>query len=146
MLGKDNVRLAIIGNKVDLLAANEQKNPQNNVIIREAMQFTSELMNARHYLTSAKLNQGIGEAFTSLSKRMIEQQVKRQQAASRNDETFGARSRKLMKTISVADEDRHDDNNDNYNYDGQFHGGLRSSRGIDLNSSNQKSGSCQCWK
>lgn len=137
MLGKDNIKLAIIGNKIDLLPASELKNPQNNTIIREAIQFTNELMNAKHYLTSAKLNQGIGEAFTSLSKRMIEQAKK--QLASRGDEST-ARSRKL-KTISVAAEEE----DKNYN-GGQFHGGLRSSRCVDLNASNQKANTCQCWK
>lgn len=132
MLGKDNIKLAIIGNKVDLLSASELKSPQSNAIIREAIQFTNELMNAKHYLTSAKLNQGIGEAFTSLSKRMIEQAKK--QLASRDDEGI-ARSRKL-KTISVAA----DEEDTNYN------GGLRSSRCVDLNAGNRRANSCQCWK
>lgn len=136
MLGKDNIRLAIIGNKLDLLTQNDQKCPQNNVIIKEAMQFTNELMNAKHYLTSAKLNQGIGEAFISLSKRMIEQAKK----SAKRDDRSSARLRKL-KTISVADDgDRDRDESDN-------HSNLRfGSRGVDLNAANQKTGSCQCWK
>lgn len=74
MLGARNVRLAIVGNKLDLLVApNEARAIQMSPIIREAIQLTEELQNARHYLTSAKLNQGLGELFVSLSRRMIEQ-------------------------------------------------------------------------
>lgn len=137
MLGKDNIRLAIIGNKIDLLTLMEQKSPQNNPIVREALQFTSELTNAKHYLTSAKLDQGIGDAFISLSKRMIEQAKK--QTALRDDKS-SSRSRKL-RTISVAEEQKNDD------YDYRYsEGGMRSSRGVDLNASSQKASSCQCWK
>lgn len=83
MLGSDNINLAIIGNKLDLLNINEQKCPQNNPIIKEALQLTNELMNAKHYLTTAKLNQGIVEMFVSLARRMMEQSD-RQKAAKLN--------------------------------------------------------------
>lgn len=74
MLGIKNVRLAIIGNKVDLLEApNEARAIQMSAVIREAIQMTEELQNARHYLTSAKLNHGLGELFVSLARLMIEQ-------------------------------------------------------------------------
>lgn len=75
MLGSRNVRLAIIGNKVDLLnvGASEQRAAAASSVVREAIQLVDELQNARHFLTSAKLNQGIGELFVSLARHMIDQ-------------------------------------------------------------------------
>ena len=107
MLGMKNVQLAIIGNKVDLLnVANEQRAAQVSSIIREAMQLADELQNARHYLTSAKLNQGIGELFVSLSRRMIEQH--KRLAATRRDSKTAAGSR-FMRTISLAPDETRDE-------------------------------------
>jgi len=70
MLGSHKVRLAIVGNKMDLI-----KDPASWPLIQEAVAMAEELLNARHYLTSAKSNEGIGEMFVSLAKRMIEQQT-----------------------------------------------------------------------
>lgn len=99
MLGNENIKLAIIGNKVDLLSSQEQKNPQSNALVQEAIQLTNELINARHYLSSAKLNQGIGDLFISLSRRMIEQSKKQQQlAAATSSTTYRSR-----RTLAVTD-------------------------------------------
>lgn len=103
MLGKQNVRLAIVGNKLDLLnlgpggngggcAISEQRAVQASAVIQEAIQLSEELQNARHYLASAKLNQGLGELFVSLSRRMIEQH-KRLAGARRENKTVLASSR-----------------------------------------------------
>lgn len=103
MLGTNNIRLAVIGNKIDLLTLGEQKCPQNNPLIEEAMQFTNELTNARHYLTSAKLNQGISELFNSLSKRMVSQ-AKRLSASN-----HASASSSVPRFLSVTN---HDDQQD----------------------------------
>lgn len=76
MEGIDKIKLSIIGNKLDLLTSFEQRAPTTNPIIQEALRFTHETINAKHYLTSAKLNQGIGDLFISLSRRMIEHHIK----------------------------------------------------------------------
>lgn len=100
MLGNENIKLAIIGNKMDLLTNQEQKNPHLSPIVQEAMQLTNELINARHYLTSAKLNQGIGDMFISLSRRMIEQSKRQQQLRQASNSLVSLRSRR---TLSVTD-------------------------------------------
>lgn len=106
MLGINNIRLAIIGNKIDLLTLGEQKCPQNNALIHEAMQFTNELMNARHYLTSAKLNQGVSELFTSLSKRIIEQTAKQQSPSRETNNRFASGRSLSMMDDQQADNER----------------------------------------
>lgn len=132
MLGINNIKLAIIGNKIDLLSVSEQKSPQNNALIQEALQFTSELTNAKHYLVSAKLDHGIVELFTSLSKKMVEQYNRK---LSDNNNT-GARSR-ILKTLSVTDDDE-------LNNNGSNNRGGRGNRGIDIGSTSERSNSCQC--
>ena len=62
MLGKDIV-LAIAGNKIDL-------EKSRSVSIEEAEAYAKDV-GAVHYSTSAKLNKGIIEMFTSLSERMF---------------------------------------------------------------------------
>lgn len=75
MLG-DEVCLAIVGNKIDLLNANEQKQPHTNPLIAEAMNYCNQLNNAKHYNTSAKLDTGISDLFISLSRRKLTFDVK----------------------------------------------------------------------
>lgn len=70
MLGKDIV-LAIAGNKTDLEKARSVSND-------EAEQYAKEV-GAVHYPTSAKLNKGINEMFTSLSIRMFDAGVAEKQ-------------------------------------------------------------------
>ena len=64
--GKDVV-LAIVGNKTDLLSAQQQNNILDNELIAEAQKY-SESANASHYCTSAKTNRGIDELFLDLTK------------------------------------------------------------------------------
>ena len=59
MLGKE-ITLAIAGNKVDL---------NRTVSLEEAEAYASSV-GAKHYSTSAKLNQGVEELFLDLAKRM----------------------------------------------------------------------------
>lgn len=144
MLGNENIKLAIIGNKVDLLTASEQKSPQTNALIQEAVQFSNELLNAKHYLTSAKLNQGIGDLFVSLSKRMIEQSKK--QTASRDSRLASSARSRTPWTLSVTD-DTVDDQEPRMGANGVPRG-----RGVDLDSPRGQTrdttanggGSCQC--
>jgi Ras-related protein Rab-21 len=63
MLGKEIV-LAIAGNKIDL-------EKQRSVTLDEAEAYAKDV-GAVHYSTSAKLNKGINEMFTSLSQRMFD--------------------------------------------------------------------------
>ena len=63
MLGKDIV-LAIAGNKIDL-------EKSRSVSLEEAEAYAKDV-GAEHYSTSAKLNKGINEMFTSLSTRMFD--------------------------------------------------------------------------
>lgn len=146
MLGKDNIRLAIIGNKVDLLPLVEQKSPQNNALIQEAIQFTNELQNAKHYVTSAKLNSGISEMFISLSKRMVEQANRL--LANRDNRSSLVRSR-ISKTLLVTDDrsaTRATSNNDDV-YVGDQYG--RPIKGININSRENESrneSNCGCWR
>lgn len=153
MLGNDNIKLAIIGNKIDLLPITEQKCPQNNQLIKEALQLTNELINARHYLTSAKLNHGIGDLFVNLSRRMIEQT--KRQAANNNNRSSGIRSR-LSRTLAVTDEQTNsdDDSNTNRGVSSRTHNNVSnlrrqiSSVNLEyprgLKSDDLKS--CQCWR
>lgn len=67
MLG-NNVALAIVGNKIDLLPSHQQNNNSNNELILEAQQYC-QTANATHYTTSAKSNRGIDEMFLDLTKR-----------------------------------------------------------------------------
>lgn len=142
MLGKDNIKLAIIGNKVDLLPLVEQKSPQNNALIQEAIQFTNELQNAKHYITSAKLNQGISEMFISLSKRMVEQANRH--LANRDNRSSLVRSR-ILKTLTVTD-DRSANSNGDVDFGDQHR---RTIKGININSREdglRDNSNCGCWR
>lgn len=144
MLGTNNIRLAIIGNKIDLLTLGEQKCPQSNALIQEAMQFTNELMNARHYVTSAKLSQGISELFTSLSKRMVEQS-KRLESSSRQVNRFAAN--RALRSISITDDDNSGQQDERLRRSNRNAYGSR----VDLNnrpsaSSSSSASTCGCWK
>ncbi len=66
MLG-NNVVLAIVGNKIDLLSAQQQNNVSNNELIAEAQNYSNSA-NATHYCTSAKSNRGIDDLFLDLTK------------------------------------------------------------------------------
>lgn len=137
MLGKDNIKLAIIGNKVDLLPLVEQKSLQNNALIQEAIQFTNELQNAKHYVTSAKLNSGISEMFISLSKRMVEQANRH--LANRDNRSSIVRSR-FLKTLLVTDDRSTSGNGDECG---------RKIRGINMNLRENESrdgSNCGCWR
>ncbi|KAG9508639.1 Ras-related protein Rab-21, partial [Fragariocoptes setiger] len=68
MLG-DDVCIAIVANKIDLLPIPEQRNPHTNALISEALTLCSRLPNARHHTTSAKTDTGINELFISISRR-----------------------------------------------------------------------------
>ena len=63
----NNVVLAIVGNKTDLLSAQQQNNILDNELIAEAQKY-SESANASHYCTSAKTNRGIDDLFLDLTK------------------------------------------------------------------------------
>lgn len=142
MLGKDNIQLAIIGNKVDLLPLVEQKSLQNNSLIQEAIQFTNELQNAKHYITSAKLNQGISEMFINLSKRMVGQANRH--LANRGNRSSLVRSR-ILKTLMVTD-DRSTNNNGDVDVGDQHR---RTIKGININSREDESrdnSNCGCWR
>ena len=77
MLGNE-VSIAIIGNKSDLLPPNEQSDPKMNSLISEAINYSATINSsgtinsADHYVTSAKLNRGIDETFLGLTKKMME--------------------------------------------------------------------------
>ena len=67
----NNVVLAIVGNKTDLLSAQQQNNILDNELIAEAQKY-SESANASHYCTSAKTNRGIDDLFLDLTKSMAQ--------------------------------------------------------------------------
>lgn len=108
ILGTNNVRLAIIGNKLDLLSVQEQKRPQSNRIIQEAMDYSESLKNARHYLTSAKHSTGVAELFSNLAKRMIEQS-RRQKLTDGSSLSSTTRSRYLQNRSPLSDDIVDDD-------------------------------------
>lgn len=68
MLG-NNVCLAIVGNKVDLLTGQE-KVQMNNELIAEAQSY-AQTAGATHHCTSAKTNSGIDDLFVDFAKRKI---------------------------------------------------------------------------
>ena len=75
MLGS-SVCLAIVGNKTDLLPQQERASPHTNPLVQEAIEYSdsiSQALSVKHYLTSAKQNQGIDESFLDLCRRMIRQ-------------------------------------------------------------------------
>lgn len=108
IVGTDKIKLSIIGNKIDLLSPFEQKSPHTNPIIQEALRFTHDTLNAKHYLTSAKLNLGIGEQFINLSRRMIEQHNKnlqRRAEYSKSNPSYFPKSQTLSLTDDTRDGD-----------------------------------------
>lgn len=119
--GIDRIKLCIIGNKIDLLQAQQQQlassatnqlnklNQQKSTslpiqyshpVIQDAIKFTNEIINARHYLTSAKQNLGLGELFISLSKRMVDQHKKRRNC---NQDLVETRTN-VARTLSLAED------------------------------------------
>ncbi|XP_028032996.1 ras-related protein Rab-21-like [Bombyx mandarina] len=65
MLGSD-INLVIAGNKIDL-------EHERTVSLEEAESY-AKLVGAKHYYTSAKLNQGVEELFLDLTREMLERQ------------------------------------------------------------------------
>lgn len=65
----DNVCLAVVGNKIDLLP--DHNNSPTNALIKEGQLYGNNITNSAHYLTSAKVNQGIDDMFLDLTRRMI---------------------------------------------------------------------------
>lgn len=68
MLG-NNVCLAIVGNKADLLTGSEKAQMSNDLIV-EGQNYAKQ-SNATHHCTSAKTNFGIDDLFVDLTKQMI---------------------------------------------------------------------------
>ena len=68
MLG-NNVCLAIVGNKVDLLTGNDKIQMSNDLIV-QAQEY-AQTAGATHHLTSAKTNFGIDDLFVDLTKRKM---------------------------------------------------------------------------
>ena len=93
MLGSE-VCLTIAGNKEDLAK-------DRNVSIEEAERY-ADSVGAKHFLTSAKLNQGIEEMFVELSQRMMERhdEVELAQAQS----TLG-RAGSMRRNVMVVEDD-----------------------------------------
>lgn len=68
-------------------------------MIQEAQAFCQTLDKAAHYLTSAKLNQGLDEMFLDLTRRMIEYQKLNTRNSSITSATFGGN-----RTLRITDE------------------------------------------
>ncbi|KAJ9574761.1 hypothetical protein L9F63_008075 [Diploptera punctata] len=93
MLGSE-ICLIIAGNKIDL-------EKQRNVSIQDAEEYAKSV-GARHFHTSAKLNQGIEEMFLELSQKMIERaQENDQQKAN----TLGRTGSTRRNVVVVEDDD-----------------------------------------
>lgn len=101
MLG-NNVCIAIVGNKTDLLGPKEQSSLHTCPLVAEAQEYTASVGNAVHYTTSAKQNRGIDEQFLSLTQRMIEWQQS-QQPKNVNQATSA-------KTLRVVDDNETESN------------------------------------
>jgi len=97
----NNVVLAIVGNKTDLLTAQQQNNILNNELIAEAQKYC-ESANASHYCTSAKANRGIDDLFLDLTKKMLahNQSVQEQTQVKTRSTMSGSGQRGL----TIADE------------------------------------------
>lgn len=89
MLG-NSVCLALVANKIDLL--DPKTSPTNNAIVQEAIAYAESLEKAKHYLTSAKTNQGLQELFVDLSKRMTADSAKK----SRSSDTGRSRTLRIQ--------------------------------------------------
>ncbi|PSN38128.1 Ras-related protein Rab-21 [Blattella germanica] len=93
MLGSE-ICLIIAGNKIDL-------EKQRNVSIQEAEEY-ADSVGAKHFHTSAKLNQGIEEMFLEMTQRLIERaQENDQQKAS----SLGRSGSTRRNFLVVEDED-----------------------------------------
>ncbi|KDR21730.1 ras-related protein Rab-21 [Zootermopsis nevadensis] len=93
MLGSE-ICLIIAGNKLDL-------EKQRNVSVQDAEEYANSV-GAKHFHTSAKLNQGIEEMFLELSQRMIERaQENNQQRAN----SLGRSGSTRRNVVVVEDED-----------------------------------------
>ncbi|KAI2806408.1 hypothetical protein RDWZM_006628 [Blomia tropicalis] len=103
MLG-NNVCLAIVGNKVDLLVGQE-KNQLSNDLIVEAKQY-AQTVGATHHLTSARTNYKIDELFADLTKEMI----LRNQSQQSNTRTLNSTS--TSRGISIAADPDDQENTD----------------------------------
>lgn len=99
MLG-DDIVLAIVGNKIDLIK-------DRNVPLDVAEAYAQQV-GAKHYETSAKLNDGIDELFIDLTNRMIEFSDTQQEKSSSLK-----RSNSMRRTNALIVDD--DDNNENSN-------------------------------
>lgn len=104
MLGQENVRLAIVGNKADLLA-----DLHSAPLVQEALQLADGLPNARHFLTSAKLDQGIGELFAALAGQMLERRRRRDQRARPPAGRLGGRALALARDEQLEQSEEEED-------------------------------------
>ncbi|KAK3924725.1 Ras-related protein Rab-21 [Frankliniella fusca] len=93
MLGSE-VCLTIAGNKEDL-------SKDRNVSIEEAQRY-ADSVGAKHFLTSAKLNQGIEEMFVELSQRMMEHHAEVELAQAQS--TLG-RAGSMRRNVMVVEDD-----------------------------------------
>ncbi|XP_022191998.1 ras-related protein Rab-21 [Nilaparvata lugens] len=95
MLGSD-ICLVIAGNKIDL-------EKQRNVPIEEAEEYAKSV-GAKHFQTSAKLNQGVEEMFLDLSQRMMAH-------AQEQDASSGGvrRTNSMRRNVVVVDDEACDE-------------------------------------
>ena len=96
MLG-NSVCLALVANKTDLL--NVRTSLNINPVIQEAIAYSGTLDKSKHYLTSAKLNEGLQEMFCDLTKRMLEYQKRNRKPDSLLPSLAGSR------TLRIQDDD-----------------------------------------
>jgi len=107
MLG-NNVVLAIVGNKIDLLPAQQQNNVSNNELIAEAQNYSNSA-NATHYCTSAKSNRGIDDLFLDLTKKMLAHNQSQEQTQVKSRSTMSAST---SRGLTIAAEQSNDDNSE----------------------------------
>ncbi|XP_069798116.1 ras-related protein Rab-21-like [Narcine bancroftii] len=96
MLGSE-ISLCIVGNKTDL-------ENDRNVLIEEAEAYTTSV-GAKHFHTSAKMNQGIEELFLHICKRMLEV-AQAEEAARESDSARMGRTRRGIQIIDDEPEPR----------------------------------------
>ncbi|XP_061770392.1 ras-related protein Rab-21 [Nerophis ophidion] len=92
MLGND-ICLCIVGNKIDL-------DKDRNVSTEDAESYATSV-GAKHYQTSAKLNQGIEELFLDLCKRMMEVA----QADERSKGNGGNQAASSRRGVQIVDDE-----------------------------------------
>lgn len=105
MLGA-SVCVAIVGNKTDLLPPHERSNAQANVLVLEAIEYSnsiSQSMNVKHYLTSAKQNEGIDETFLDLCRRMMKYAIEKMPQTPSSPSNNN-------RTLRIADDDEEVEN------------------------------------